>query len=111
MNTGSLKITRSERIDVGPLERGRTSARMSADGKTLYVGGGSAVSRIDVETLEVLGRWPLPGRVTGLALSDDGARLYAALGDDVAILDTGTGDPLATLSFGRVDSILHVATP
>ena len=112
MNTKSLRITRSERIEVGPLERGRTSARMSADGKTLYLGiGGSAVSRIDVETLEVLGRWPLPGDVTGLALSDDGARLYAALGDDVAIVDTGTGDALATLSFGRVDSILHVATP
>jgi DNA-binding beta-propeller fold protein YncE len=85
---------------------------MSADGNTLYVGvGGSAVSRIDIQTLEVLGRWRLPGDVTGLALSDDGARLYAALGDDVAIVDTGTGDALATLSFGRVESILHVATP
>ena len=112
MDTKSMKIIRSELIDLGPLEHGRTSARMSADGNTLYVGvGGSAVSRIDVQTLEVLGRWRLPGDVTGLALSDDGARLYAALGDDVAIVDTATGDALATLSFGRVESILHVATP
>jgi len=111
MNTRSLKITRSERIDLGPLEHGRTSARMSADGSTLYVGvGGSAVSRIDVETFELLGRWPLPGDVTGLALSDDGARLYAALGDSLAVVDTGTGDA-TTLSFGRIESILHVATP
>jgi hypothetical protein len=111
MNTRSLKITRSERIDLGPLAHGRTSARMSADGSTLYVGvGGSAVSRIDVETFELLGRWPLPGDVTGLALSDDGARLYAALGDGLAVVDTGTGHA-TTLSFGRIESILHVATP
>jgi hypothetical protein len=111
MNTRSLKITRSDRIDLGPLEHGRTSARMSADGSTLYVGvGGSAVSRIDVETFELLGRWPLPGDVTGLALSKDGARLYAALGDGLAVVDTATGDA-TTLSLGRIESILHVATP
>jgi len=111
MDTKSLKVTRSERIDLGTLEHGRTSARMSADGNTLYVGvGGSAVSRIDVERFELLGRWPLPGDVTGLALSDDGVRLYAALGDSLAVVDTGTGDA-ATLSLGRIQSILHVATP
>jgi hypothetical protein len=111
MDTDSMEITRSERLDLAPLERGRTTARMSADGHTLYVGvGGSAVSRIDVDTFEVLGHWTLPGDVSGLALSDDGARLYAALGDSVAMVDTGTGDTFATLSFGSVDSILHVAT-
>ena len=112
MDTNSMEITRSGRIDLGPLENGRTTARMSADGNTLFVGsGGSAVSRIDIDTLEMLGRWPLPGDVRGLALSEDGARLYAALGDSVAVVDTGTGDALTTLSFERVESILHVATP
>lgn len=111
MNTRSLKIVRSARIDVGPLQHGRTSARMSADGNTLYVGvGGSEVSRINVESLELLGRWRLPGDVSGLALSEDGARLYAALGDGLAVLDTGTGDA-ATLPFGGIESILHVTTP
>ena len=111
MDTDSMEITRSERLDLAPLERGRTTARMSADGHTLYVGvGGSAVSRIDVDTFEVLGNWTLPGDVSGLAVSDDGARLYAALGDRVAIVDTGTGHTLETLSFGSVESILHVAT-
>lgn len=112
MNTGSLKITRSEAIDLGTLEHGRTSARMSADGKTLFVGvGGSSLALVDTGTLDVLGRWTLPGEVTGLAVSEDGARLYAALGGSVAIVDTGTGDPTGTLSFGQVESILHVATP
>ena len=49
--------------------------------------------------------------MTGLALSEDGLRLYAALGEHVAIVDTGTGAALETLSFGRTESILHVATP
>jgi hypothetical protein len=112
MNTRSLEITRTRRIDPTPVQHGRTSATVSTDGNTLYVGlGGSSVSRIDVATLDVLGGWPVPGDVTGLALSEDGARLYAALGDGVAIMDTGTGDALATLSFGQVESILHVATP
>jgi DNA-binding beta-propeller fold protein YncE len=112
MNTKTLKITRSVPIDLGSFEHGRTTARMSADGNTLFVGvGGSSLTRIDTGTLEVLGRWPLPGDVTGLALSEDGARLYAALGGSVAIVDTDTGDTTGTLAFGQVESILHVTTP
>ena len=49
--------------------------------------------------------------MTGLAMSQDGARLYAALGGPVAVVDTGTGDASATLPFGHVESVLHVATP
>ena len=112
MDTRTMEITRSERIDLGPLDRGRTSARISVDGQTLFVGdGGSSLARIDTETLGVLGRWRLPGDVTGLAMSEDGARLYAALGGRVALVDTGTGDATTTLPFGYVESILHVATP
>lgn len=112
MDTETMEITRTQRVTLDPVEHGRTTAMMSADGNTLYVGvGGESIARIDIDTLETLGRWPLPGNVTGLALSEDGARLYAALGDNVAIVDTGTGDALATFSFGRTESILHVATP
>ena len=112
MDTRTLEIIRTKPIDLRSRENGRTSAILSADGNTLYVGvGGSSVSRVDVATLDVLEDWPLPGDVTGLALSEDGARLYAAIGDSVAIVDTGTGDASATRSFGPVESILHVATP
>ena len=112
MNTRSLKITGTRLIDLPPVERGRTSAILSADGNTLYVGvGGDSITRIDVGSLEVLEPWPVPGNVTGLALSGDGARLYAALGEDVAAVDTRTGDALSTFSFGPTESILHVATP
>ena len=84
---------------------------MSPDGNTLFVGdGGSSLARIDTETLEMTGRWPLPGDVSGLALSEDGTRLYAALGGRVMVVDTDTGDATTTLSFGGIESILHVAT-
>lgn len=112
MDTESMEITRSARITLDPVEYGRTTAMLSADGNTLFVGvGGESITRVDVDSLETLGRWPLPGNVTGLALSEDGARLYAALGDHIAIVDTSTGDALGTFSFGRTESILHVATP
>jgi len=112
MDTETMEITRTERLDLDPVERGRTTAMMSADGNTLFVGvGGEAVIRVAIDSLETLGHWSLPGNVTGLALSEDGARLYAALGDHVAIVDAGTGDALSTFSFGRTESILHVATP
>ncbi|HWL90204.1 MAG TPA: hypothetical protein VNP90_02460 [Actinomycetota bacterium] len=112
MDTETMEITRTERLDLDPAERGRTTAMMSADGNTLFVGvGGEAINRVAIDSLQTLGPWPLPGNVTGLALSEDGARLYAALGDHVAIVDAGTGDPLSTFSFGRTESILHVATP
>jgi hypothetical protein len=111
MNTRSLEITRTARIDLGPREEGRTWSLMSVDGHTLYVGvGGATVSRIDVDPLEVLGRWRFPAPVTGLASSEDGTRLYAALGDRIAIVDPGTGSSLGSISFGRVESILHVTS-
>jgi hypothetical protein len=112
MDTETLEITRSERIDLGPLEGGRTSARMSADGSTLFIGdGGASLARVDTGTLRMTGRWPLPGAVSGLALSEDGARLYAALGGRVTVVDTDTGDATATLTFDGIESILHVTTP
>jgi hypothetical protein len=112
MDTRTLEITRSQSIDLGPLEHGRTSARVSADGNTLFVGdGGSSLARIDTGTLQMAGSWPLPGDVSGIALSEDGTRLYAALGGQVTVVDTDTGDPTTTLSFGGIESILHVATP
>lgn len=112
LNTRTMATTRTERVDVGMLERGRTSALMSPDGNTLFVAaGGASLARIDVRTFDVLGRWDLPAAVTGIALSSDGDRLYAALGDHLAIVDTATGEIGSTPSFGPVESILHVATP
>jgi hypothetical protein len=112
MDTRSMEIIRTARVKLSGAEGGRTSAMLSEDGHTLFVGDGSeSITRIDVDSFAPIGPWPLSGKVTGLALSEDGARLYAALGERVAVVDTSTGADLGTLSFGPTQSILHVATP
>ena len=114
MDTATLEILRTEDVQLGSLGGVRTSAQVSADGDTLFVGSvgdGSAVYAIDTATLDVVHRWPLDGIVSGLGLSGDGLRLYVALGDRVAVLDPVTGEELAAVSFFGADSIVQVGTP
>ncbi|MGQ0668936.1 MAG: YncE family protein, partial [Actinomycetota bacterium] len=102
MDTSTLEIFRTEELQLESLGGIRTSAQVSADGDTLFVGSvgdGSAVYAIDSATLDVLHRWPLDGIVSGLGLSGDGLRLYVALGDRVAVLDPATGQELAAVPF------------
>jgi DNA-binding beta-propeller fold protein YncE len=75
------------------------------------VTGERLFARVDTGTLRMTERWPLPGDVSGLALSEDGARLYAALGGRVTVVDIDTGDATVTLTFDGIESILHVTTP
>jgi DNA-binding beta-propeller fold protein YncE len=113
MNTRTLAIERAGRVELSALGGVATSAQVSADGRTLYVGSledGAAVFAIDTATLEVAHRWPMSGDVSGLGLSVDGRRLYVALQDGVAILDSATGAELTSVPFQGIESILHVAT-
>jgi hypothetical protein len=113
MNTNTLRIHRTAHLDLTGAGGERTSAVTSADGERLFIGSamdGSAVYEVDTDSMQVVARWTMPATVSGLALSGDGARLYAALDDRVAILDARTGEELTTLGFGGA-SILHVATP
>ena len=113
MNTNTLRIHRTAHLDLSGVRGEQTSMVSSADGERLFIGSamdGSAIYEVDVDSMEVVGRWTMPATVSGLALSGDGARLYAALEDRIAILDARTGEELTTLGFGGA-SILHVATP
>jgi DNA-binding beta-propeller fold protein YncE len=113
MDTHTLAIERMEKVDLSALGGVRTSAQVSADGGTLFVGSagdGTAVFAIDTATLEVSHRWPVEGDVSGLGLSVDGLRLYVALDDGVAILNASTGQELTAVPFQGIESILHVGT-
>ncbi len=113
MNTHSLAIERTGRVDLSALGGVRTSAQVSADGRTLYIGSladGAAVFAIDTTSLDVVSRWPVQGDVSGLGLSVDGLRLYVALQDGVAVLDAVTGEELTSVPFQGIESILHVGT-
>jgi len=113
MNTRTLGIERSGRVDLSALTGVRTSAQVSADGRTLFVGSlgdGAAVYAIDTSSMQVVHRWPMSGDVSGLGLSVDGRRLYVALPDGVTILDASTGAELTAVPFQGIESILHVET-
>ena len=114
MNTKTLEIVRTEYVDLGSLEGTRTSVSTSADGSTLFVGSatdGTAVYALDAGSLNVVHRWAVPGSVSDLGLSDDGARLYAAITDRVAVLDAASGTEVGTLQIGDVDAIVGVRSP
>ena len=110
MDTRSLAITRTERVDLSDPDHGTTSAHVSPDGSILWIGVGGAVSRVDVATFDVLGRSRFGGSVRALASSQDGTLLFVALRDRISVIDPATGRTLAAPSFPGIRSILHVAS-
>jgi WD40 repeat protein len=113
MDTRTLEILRTVRLDLSGSGGVRTSAVATPDGRRLFIGSaadGAAIYGFDAATLRVVDRWRMPGDVRGLALSEDGQRLFAALPDRVAVLDARTGEGLARLAVAGA-TVLHVATP
>jgi DNA-binding beta-propeller fold protein YncE len=111
MNTRTLKIVRTERIDLGSGAGTQTAVVASPDGSTLYVASaadGSGVYTIDTKSLGVTGRWTMAGQVFDLRLSIDGARLYAAGEDQLSVLDASNGTLLNSVAARGVESILSV---
>ena len=115
MNTRTLRVPQMVHVDLGAAADGRISAQVSADGRTLFVGGGGngggAIAAIDVTTLALRDRWAMPLGVSGLGLSGDGADLVVALGDRLLTIDPGTGRTLTTVALAGLGSILRVGTP
>ena len=112
MHIGSLRVRTGE-VDLdlsGRIER--TTAQMSADGRTMFVANagrdGSTISAIHMGTFEVGDRWRLDGMVTSLGMSMDGARLYAAIGDQLVVLDASTGREVATVPIAAPDTVTRV---
>ena len=90
----------------------RTAAQISSDGSTLFVATagdhGSTVTAVDAGTFDVIETWRLDGNMTGLGLSDDGARLYVAFDDRIAVVDATTGTELAAVPVASSDPIMQV---
>ena len=70
---------------------------MSEEGASLFVAAAGEVARVDVDSMSVSDVWET-GDVTGLGLSADGKRLYAAVGDRVEVLDATSGTELGTVA-------------
>jgi sugar lactone lactonase YvrE len=115
MDTKSLQVLRTNRIDFGDGVGERTSALVSADGSTLFVGTagdqGAAVTAIDATTLMERDRWAMPGSVSGLGLSADGLTLYVGSGNRLLVVDPADGRELTSVAFEGLGSILRIGTP
>jgi hypothetical protein len=82
------------RVDLSVLGRGPISARVSADGDSLFVSGAAGILALDTATFEPLPFAETPAPVTGIALSEDGERLFASWDGGIGLLDPTT---LATI--------------
>jgi DNA-binding beta-propeller fold protein YncE len=112
MDTKTQVILRLKRIDLGHSVVAETSAQLSADGATLFVGVGgerSDLYAIDTTTFDVRHRWPVSGDLSGLGLSADGLRVYLALGDHLAVVDPTTGANLLAVPFTSPVPIAQVS--
>jgi hypothetical protein len=112
MDTETLEILRTETIDLGHSVVADTTAKLSADDGTLFVGAGgehSILYAIDTTTFDVTHRWPVAGALSGLGLSMDGLRIYVALGDHLAVLDPTTGAELSAVAFTSPAPIAQVS--
>lgn len=112
MDTETQVILRLETIDFAHSTVAETSAQLSADGATLFVGVGgdrSDLYAIDTTTFDVRHRWPVSGDLSGLGLSADGLRVYLALGDHLAVVDPTTGANLLAVPFTSPVPIAQVS--
>jgi hypothetical protein len=115
MDTKTLQVLRRNTVDLGDGVGMRTSAQVSADGSTLFVGAagreGASLMAIDTGTLMVRDGWAMAGTVSGLGLSSDGKSLYVASGNRVLVLDPSDGHELTSVAFDGLGSILRIGTP
>lgn len=91
----------------------RTGALVSPDGRAIYVIGDKGLFVIDTATLAVREKWSPDEMFGSLALSPDGARLYAIHGEAniIAIIDARTGKSLGALRTPNwVQSIVRIET-
>jgi hypothetical protein len=86
----------------------RTSAAVSADGTTLFVGAGRTILEIDTGSLTVTKRIAADGDVTGIGLSSKGGRLYAAIGGELEVLDPTSGSKLGAVPVPTPSPVLQV---
>jgi hypothetical protein len=110
MDTASLEI-RTSTIDLAVGGVRHTSAAVSPDGSTLFVGTAGergTISRIDTDTLGLVRTWTTEG-VSGLGLSADGERLYVAFDDRVEVMDARTGSELAGVAVASPAPIERVS--
>jgi len=101
---GVFEPSRESNASQGPL--GPCALVADPKGKILYVGEALArrIDAVDPAAGSIVASIALPATPTGLALSKDGARLFATMGDadgSVAVIDTTKREIVASLPAGH----------
>ena len=102
IDTQSDTITNTFSLSAVP-----NAVAVSASGAALYVGDANSIQVLSTSTGAVISPIPVTGTATGLAVTPDGAQLFAAAGRLVAI-DTATNAVTNTgLTAGATDVLIH----
>jgi hypothetical protein len=111
VDTRSLEVTTSARVDLTALGTGPTVARVSPDGRTLFIGRDGRIVRVGTDAFEASEPWSLSAPLTGMAVSQDGRRLYVGQVGRIEQLDATTGGRQAVLpapgltSFATIEAV------
>lgn len=81
----------------------------AANDDRLFVGGGSEVVVLDSFSLEVVDRWAIGAEVTGLAVSEDGRRLYVSTSDEITTLLASDGEVESRVAVPGARGVVHAA--
>ncbi|MGH2700157.1 MAG: YncE family protein [Actinomycetota bacterium] len=108
IDPAQAKVLGSTTMDLDALTKGDESAQVGSDGR-LYLAGGTQVLALDGRTLEAVERWEIGERVSGLAVSSDGTRLYLAIRNRVKVVDSTTGAGIEVIRARGITGISHLS--
>jgi outer membrane protein assembly factor BamB len=110
MSSDTLNVIQTAKVGFGlPAVGSQTEAALSPDGRSLFVSTGRAIVALDAMTLVPVAKWNLPGTVSGLGVSNDGARLYVAMPSEVEALNATNGTRLWGMRVPGVEGIRSVS--
>jgi hypothetical protein len=109
MSSDTLHVIQTANVSFGlPSLGAQTEAALSPNGRVLYVSNGRSIVSLDAMTLVPVAKWNLREAATGLAVSNDGVRVYATFTGEVEALDATNGRRLWSLHVPGVESIHSV---
>ena len=114
VDTQALTVTRTAPVDFA---NGARAHALHSSGDKLYLAGGTKVSVVDLETLEVVNWWETNGPITGLQARADDTRVYVGRTTGVDVYDPATGnsvgfvDPPGSGTVGRLGPVARGLDP
>ena len=114
VDTEALTVARTAPVDFA---NGVGAHALQSSADSLYLAGGTKVSVVDLEDLEIDSWWEADGLITGLQARADDSRMYVGQTTGVAIFDPSSGmslghvDPPGTGTVGRLGPVARGLDP